>query len=55
MSFKNYIYYSRNDSKREPIDSCNASNYLDAERIFMERKKLGVKIFNKLFEIKLKQ
>ena len=51
LKFNTYFYYSKNDSKKEPIDKVIAMSYEDALQYFSERKQMDEYTFLNLFEI----
>lgn len=50
---KGYVYYSKNDPKKEPIFSWTASSKEQAIEGFARLKKLSVEEFKNLFEVTL--
>ena len=51
LKFNAYFYYSKNDSKKEPIDKVIAMSHEDALQYFAERKQMDEYTFLTLFEI----
>ncbi len=53
LDFKPYFYYSKNDSKKEPIDKIIALNEESALIYFTERKKMDEFTFKQLYIIEI--
>lgn len=51
LKFKPYFYYSKTDSKKEPIDKIIALNYQDALQYFSDRKQMDEYTFLNLYEL----
>lgn len=51
LKFKPYFYYSKTDSKKEPIDKIIALSYQDALQYFSERKQMDEYTFLNLYEL----
>lgn len=51
LKFKPYFYYSKNDSKKEPIDKIIALSYQDALQYFSDRKQMDEYTFLNLYEL----
>ena len=50
---KQYYFYSRGDSKKEPINKELALSLEDAIELFTSQKQMGIDEFNKLFSVEL--
>ena len=50
---KSYFYYSKNDTKKEPIDKTMATDENDALDYFAKRKKIKEEIFMDLYIIEV--
>tara|TARA_Y100000593_G_C4212762_1_gene287709 strand:+ start:325 stop:483 length:159 start_codon:yes stop_codon:yes gene_type:complete len=46
-----YILRLKNGGKGSRVDRVEANSFEDAKRFFMERKRMGEKTFNKLYEV----
>jgi len=52
---KQYYFYSRGDSKKEPINKELALSLEDAIELFTSQKQMEIDEFNKLFSVELVQ
>jgi hypothetical protein len=50
---KQYFFYSKSDSKKEPINKELAHSLEEAIELFTSQKQIGVDEFNKLFSVEL--
>lgn len=50
---KQYYFYSKSDSKKEPINKELTHSLEDAIELFASQKQMGVSEFNKLFSVEL--
>jgi len=50
-NFKSYVYCSKHDSKKEPIDRVKVATEEDAIIYFAGRKKMDIETFNKLYTV----
>lgn len=53
IMMKQYYFYSKSDSKKEPINKELAYSLEDAIELFASQKQMAVSEFNKLFSVKL--
>lgn len=51
LKLEPYFYYSKNDSKKEPIDRIIAPNKQEAIKYFISRKQINESVFHKLYII----
>lgn len=53
MKTISYFYYSKNDSKKEPIDKVTTLNETDAISYFANRKKMSKEVFMNLYNVEV--
>jgi hypothetical protein len=49
-----YYFYTKIDSKKEPIYTCDANSLEDAKLVFSKGKQMSLETFNKLYEVDTK-
>lgn len=49
-----YYFYSKTDSKKEQIYTCDANSLEDAKVVFSKGKQMSLDTFNKLYEVDTK-